>query len=372
VPIQLQDLYALVEAHAEFGPEDRLPPADYAPGDTRWQRDVRSLLKRATDSEVIRHPSVGEYVFPDNLPEAPPRENRERRTGFWAFFANPDTYRIEDAVRERENDFWTTTGKPVRKGDRVLIWKGKGNSQWRGILACAEVLADPVEVGDEDNPYWIPSPRAEKKARSQLRVPVRYLRSPRLPWSLPDPLLEELPVTTAQGGTVFYVEETLWRAILARLGGWPGSEDVQDIEEVVRPRQGAARRQGFQVSTARRLATERFAMERAIGHYEREGWVVKDVSRSESFDLLCQKGEQVLHVEVKGTTSAGATILLTANEVDHARRQQPHMELFILNGIRFLKGDEPTGGEVRILRGWAPEESRLTALAYQYELPHGD
>ena len=36
---------------------------------------------------------------------------------------------------------------------------------------------------------------------------------------------------------------------------------------------------------------------------------------TESYDLICRRGDEVKHVEVKGTTTDGAEVILTPNEV---------------------------------------------------------
>ena len=62
---------------------------------------------------------------------------------------------------------------------------------------------------------------------------------------------------------------------------------------------------------------------KASEHYSDLGWSVGDVSLSESYDLRCTRQGEELHVEVKGTTSQGERVLLTRNEVAHAREWYP-------------------------------------------------
>ena len=44
-------------------------------------------------------------------------------------------------------------------------------------------------------------------------------------------------------------------------------------------------------------------------------------------------GASHLHVEVKGTTSRGDKVLLTRNEVSHARGTDAGLALFVLAGV---------------------------------------
>ena len=52
-------------------------------------------------------------------------------------------------------------------------------------------------------------------------------------------------------------------------------------------------------------AVEAFAMNWAIEFYSKD-WEVEDVHGTKSYDLVCRRGEEIKHVEVKGTTTGGA------------------------------------------------------------------
>lgn len=76
---------------------------------------------------------------------------------------------------------------------------------------------------------------------------------------------------------------------------------------------------------------------------------------------------------VKGTTSDGTQILLTRNEVAHAKRHYPRVALFILANVQIETSDsavyEASGGQVSIHEPWCIEESALVPLAYAYTPP---
>ncbi|TVY99613.1 hypothetical protein EAS64_40795 [Trebonia kvetii] len=44
---------------------------------------------------------------------------------FWTLAAHPDRYRVVEAVRNLDEDWWTTGGRDLHAGDRVAIWKYK-------------------------------------------------------------------------------------------------------------------------------------------------------------------------------------------------------------------------------------------------------
>jgi hypothetical protein len=131
------------------------------------------------------------------------------------------------------------------------------------------------------------------------------------------------------------------------------------------------RGQGFLVSQAVREIIEEYAVAWAIRHYEAQGWIVHDVGATESFDLRCTRdGIAERHVEVKGTTGIGEAVILTRNEVVHAREWHPSVDLFIVTEIRVeaLDSDTPTAcdGRARICHNWQPAEDSLTSVGYEY------
>jgi hypothetical protein len=126
--------------------------------------------------------------------------------------------------------------------------------------------------------------------------------------------------------------------------------------------------QGYESFSKRRKAIEDYAMRKAIEYYSRQGWTVTDVSRTRSYDLRCSRGRKVLHVEVKGTTSQGDRVLLTRNEVEHARGAYPSIALFLVARIRVSSGELPRAAGGRVLRSepWDITKGELTPLAFEY------
>jgi hypothetical protein len=124
-------------------------------------------------------------------------------------------------------------------------------------------------------------------------------------------------------------------------------------------------------SAAERRAIELRAMALAEEHYRDQGWSVIDVSSRESFDLLCERDEEELHVEVKGTTSNRPQVVLTANEVTHAR-MHPRVAMVWVSGIVVEGAEEPpvaTGGDITLIDPWNLDDGTLEALSYAYVLP---
>ncbi len=61
---------------------------------------------------------------------------------YWAFLGNPTIYRVHEAIIHRTVDLWMTKRKPVRAGDRAIIWKAAVRDDVRGVAALGEILAD--------------------------------------------------------------------------------------------------------------------------------------------------------------------------------------------------------------------------------------
>ena len=130
--------------------------------------------------------------------------------------------------------------------------------------------------------------------------------------------------------------------------------------------------QGFARDQLAKAAVEARAMNAAIEYFGAD-WTVEDVHGNESYDLKCRRGSEELHVEVKGTTSAGEVVLLTRNEVEHAKAFA-HVALFVLAGIVVVRSVDgqaigADGGMPMLYDPWALDESRLQAVGYQYRVP---
>ncbi|MCP1850279.1 MULTISPECIES: protein NO VEIN domain-containing protein [unclassified Bradyrhizobium] len=125
--------------------------------------------------------------------------------------------------------------------------------------------------------------------------------------------------------------------------------------------------QGFARTAAQRKAIEDHSMAVAKRYFRRKDYQVEDVSTNRSYDLACRKGSRVLHVEVKGTTTAGEQIVLTANEVRHAKNPRNHCVLFVLHGIT-LHGRKASGGTIALQHPWKPADGRLKPITFVYRL----
>lgn len=287
---------------------------------------------------------------------------------YWALLANPDRYRVEAAVRERDEDWWTTGGAGLLPGDGVIVWRSrsrKSRDRERGIVAFGTVLTAP-ETRPDSSPFWIDS---ERSLRPEPRVLVRYEHADGLPLWADDPgneALLALSVARSRGRSAFHVTHEQWAEIAALAELATG----QDSEETTRIKRGIGRA----TDSARNKAVERRAMEEAARHYREAGWEVEDVSsrRGLGYDIRCTRNGEEIHVEVKGVSTDGAEVNLTRNEVAHAREYRRPV-LFVVSGIEVSYGGDggpvAGGGQARILDPWRLDDGELAALAYSYRLP---
>jgi len=149
----------------------------------------------------------------------------------------------------------------------------------------------------------------------------------------------------------------------------PTDTEEREIESTARPLRGGRVGQGFRISPHERRAVELRAMEVARDWLVAQGFSIRDVSLSSSFDYEATKGGETLKIEVKGTTGDGADeVLMTKNEVDLHTAEQGKTGLIVVSGIR-LNGVGETatasGGHLSAELCWDIREWVLVPLAYR-------
>jgi predicted RNA-binding protein with PUA-like domain len=134
---------------------------------------------------------------------------------YWLFQANPNYYRLIDAIKELQEMPWLVTryAKEIAVGDGVLVWMSGENA---GVYAIAEVIEPPQilkEIPDLD--YWL-DPNKFKKNR--LHVKIRFIRKligqPLRRFELKyDRTLQNLLVIRAPNSTNFKVTAQEWERV---------------------------------------------------------------------------------------------------------------------------------------------------------------
>ena len=146
--------------------------------------------------------------------------------------------------------------------------------------------------------------------------------------------------------------------------------ETKAVDEPVPP---AVTAQGWMENPAARRVVEQRAMAEATDYYAASGWDVIDVSAAHPFDLLCRRNGRELHVEVKGTTTEGREVVLTPNEVAHARAQHPNVALVVVSRIRVSLGSDGMplahGGNMVVYEPWTIDSGCLTPLSFTWTAP---
>jgi len=304
------------------------------------------------------------------------RSKDDRARDYWAFAANPDRYQIREAISKLDEDLWAIGNSKVKFGDRVIVWQTLDEKKRRGIVSLGEVRSYPETLSDENNPFWTSDEDGEEKIP---RVWLRYVQNELFPIWLGDTkfdhLLEDLSVVKARGGTVFHVTEDQWNDLIRLIGGWPGeTEETLELLELAKELDTGShgRGQGRGLSYAARRAVELHAMKRAEEYFQAQGYSVNDVSSKASFDLMCRKDDGEIHVEVKGTTGSGESVILTVNEVEQTQKHD--CILFVVAEIDLQKrhSDNPIadGGIVNFFRPWEADNHKLQPLTFKCELDY--
>lgn len=161
----------------------------------------------------------------------------------------------------------------------------------------------------------------------------------------------------------------------ARPSGLVLASPTEQAEEAVKDAAGKVacrgRGQGFQLDQEAKVAIEALAMNMATEFYSK-AWDVKDVHGTESYDLICRRGDEVKHVEVKGTTTDGAEVILTPNEVRHAQENK-FTALFVVSNIMVERAEDgtvtATGGKHHCYDPWRLNQGTLTPLGFRYQVP---
>ena len=264
-------------------------------------------------------------------------------------------------------------------GDRVYLSLNQGTTQWDGlqfkpqpeerVKARAEWARKQIGALP---PSWSSS-IALGNTRSALGTSYEWGNVAAITYPLDnipsdDTIKADLLEAAEWLGKIYRADTGLYAP-----GDSPEVADATDAAEAVADPQ--KRKGGFapRLSAAQRKAIELRAVEVATAHFvgPEMGYTVKDVGSKESYDLHATKGGTTVYVEVKGTTAQGSEIVLTSNEVELHKLKYPHNALAIVHGIH-LAGtkDNPVaaGGTFSLEMPWQLEESRLSPIAYRYNV----
>lgn len=127
--------------------------------------------------------------------------------------------------------------------------------------------------------------------------------------------------------------------------------------------------QGLQMDIAVRQAIEDAAQDRLMRYYRERGWTVTDTRLNRPYDAVAVKGTEEIYLEAKGTQSAGHSVILTRNEVDHARKHPGQCRIGVWSGMRLMDGVvDSEAGSFRVF-ALNPEDRDLRPRDFDWTLP---
>lgn len=146
--------------------------------------------------------------------------------------------------------------------------------------------------------------------------------------------------------------------------GGIGDEDPGEAWD--RPDAGG---QGLQMDAATRQAIENAAQDRLMRYYRERGWTVTDTRLNCPYDAVAVRGTEEIYLEAKGTQSAGHSVILTRNEVDHARRHPGQCRIGVWSGMRLMEGVvDSEAGTFRVI-DLKPDDRDLRPRDYDWTIP---
>lgn len=239
-------------------------------------------------------------------------------------------------------------------GDVVYMLKqGRGG---RGIVASGTVTSEifPDDHWDPDVPGEVNYVELEWSAivDEEELLPLEQLQAafPQQHWT---------PQSSGQG-----VRDEVVHGLAVMWAEHVGAA----IDRGHAPSHAGGRGQGRVVDAKLRKQIEDAAQDRLMQYFAELGWLVKDVRYTEPFDAVATKGEVSRYLEAKGTTGSGDTIIVTRNEIAHARR---HPGECIMGVLTFIERDDngdidPESGEFWI-GPFDPDAGELSPIAYEFQ-----
>jgi hypothetical protein len=126
--------------------------------------------------------------------------------------------------------------------------------------------------------------------------------------------------------------------------------------------------EGFQSDPRIRKTIEKHAMKEAQKALEKRGFSkFENTSATKPFDFTCWRKGKTFFIEVKGTQTAGKSVILTKNEVEHAKANPGYSILVIVHSVKMAGKDIAKAGIPEVTEKWDLMEGELTATQYLWK-----
>ena len=127
------------------------------------------------------------------------------------------------------------------------------------------------------------------------------------------------------------------------------------------------------ISSAKNEAIELYAVDKAEKYFQKLSYQVERMPRKNfPYDLKATKGDEELHIEVKGKSDFGEKVILSRNEVKHSQSNTKNSVLILVHSIKARltsKGYKASGGKLIPFNPWNLNDNDLNPYAYEYFVP---
>lgn len=178
-----------------------------------------------------------------------------------------------------------------------------------------------------------------------------------------DSVMEQHLLEAAEMLRIVYVAQSQGRELS------PADQNELAMQDITRPASAASKGQGYGLTGAERLAVELRAMDITEEWLRSEGYKTKNTATKKPYDFEATKENEILYVEVKGTTSDTADAIgMTHGEVALHRQKKGHTALMLVTEIRLDKKQNPplaSGGALEPLIRWDIDEWLIKPTAFR-------
>lgn len=278
----------------------------------------------------------------------------------------------------KATDGWYVVFLFAADGSACWLSLSQGSTTWDGQMfkskdpALMLTQANDLRLALGNYPQGWDAPiklRAQRTALGEAYETCTALAVPYFDGEVPDDgqVVEDLLTISGLLGKAYSILE---------LRGQRGdvAPEIQEALEMANESAGKKRsrtsRQGFKLTQPQKRAIELQAVSKATDFLREQGWEsIKDVGDKASFDLECRRADEVLYVEVKGTTSLGHAVVLTRNEVELHREVHPNNALVVVSEIDLdRESATATNGKVNFICPWVISDEDLQVISYTYRV----
>ncbi len=273
------------------------------------------------------------------------------------------------------------TAREMKQGDYVAVYEtaldskagAKGQMAVVVLSKVQKMLAHPVLEIDSDGKKWLKIAKLEaiaeegkcpsRKVVSILKPGVKLKPGGNMGLFLVGFGGKASPISRLQFerfGNYFKDYVSVWTEAEKK-----AADVFQDSED-----EG----QGYVSNSKIRSAVESHAMSVAEKYLEKVGYTqIVNCSKNKPYDFTCVWDGETYFVEVKGTQTDGATVIVTAGEVDFMKDVEDKAMLFVLSSVEVATDEhgEPiaSGGNRQVLWPWRITVKALSPITYRYSVP---